>query len=107
MGNPGRQTFGPKKQGESLLLTAEFISSLGGTESIGSPVVTINVWSGTDPNPSAMLSGVPTASGSQVKQMVTGGVPGVVYYLTFQVTTSLNQIIQQTGYLVVLPQPVP
>lgn len=97
-----RQDFGPKKLGEQLLLTFEFISDLAAGETLATPSVVCTVWSGTDASPSSMISGAPSISGSQVKQLVINGVVGVVYYLTCTVNTSLGQILVQTGYLAVI-----
>lgn len=107
MGNPGRATFGPKVAAQQLLLSFDFISYLSGSEIISTPVVTCTVWSGVDANPSAMISGSATVSGSIATQKVIGGVPGVIYYLTCQVSTGLGQVLTQSGFLAVLPQPVP
>jgi hypothetical protein len=56
------------------------------TATPASPVVTVVVASGTDGNPSAILSGSPTVSGTKVQQFVTGGVNNVSYTLTCKVT---------------------
>lgn len=98
-----RQDFEPKLQGESRILPFEFLSDLSPVETISTQVVTCTVWSGVDANPSAMISGSATSSGTVVSQLVTGGVVGVVYYLLCTITTSLGQTLQSAGFLAVIP----
>ena len=63
---------------------ADFNSRLssGGTLT-GTPIITISVFSGTDPNPTAMLSGVPSIVGTTVQQLFIGGVDGVIYKVVY------------------------
>lgn len=51
------------------------------TATVATPVVTMAVVSGTDANPSAMLSGSPTVVGAEVHQKIVGGLSGVTYSL--------------------------
>lgn len=48
---------------------------------VTTPVVTITVAAGTDPDPSLMLVGAPTVSGAIVLQRIQGGLNGVDYAL--------------------------
>lgn len=74
---------------ERVVVTCDFAKRLGLGVALddGTAVVTATVLTGTDPNPSAILSGVPSVSGSKVLQFVIGGVNGVTYKLVFQVDT--------------------
>lgn len=97
-----RQDFSPKLQGKTILLPFEFVSDLAPTETISTQSVTCTVWSGIDANPSAMISGSASASGTVVTQKITAGVVGVVYYLLCTITTSLGQTLQSAGFLAVI-----
>lgn len=97
-----RQDFPPKKQGEVVTLSFEFLSQLAPGETISTQVVTSTVWSGTDASPSSMISGSASASSTRVSQKITGGVVGVVYYLLCTITTSAGQTLQQAGFLAVI-----
>lgn len=96
----------PKTASEQVRVPFDFISRLGGSETISTQVVTCTVWSGTDPSPSSMISGSASHSGSVVTQLVIGGVAGVTYYLLCRITTSLGQTLDLAGFLTVLPTPV-
>lgn len=95
--------FPSKLAGSTLTINFDFISNLAVSETISTQVVTATVYSGTDANPSAMISGSASASGTIVSQSVTGGVEGVVYYLKCTITTSTGQTLVQTGFLAVVP----
>lgn len=99
----GTQQLPAKRPGESAPVTFDFTSSLAATETISSQSVTVSVYSGVDANPSAMLSGVASASGKLVSQQITSGNSGVIYQLQCTITTSLAKILQQSGYLAVVP----
>ena len=97
-----RIVFNPKLSGSIVNLQFPFLSSLVTNETItGTPTVTCAVWTGIDPNPSAMISGTASVVGTSVQQAITGGVVGVVYQLTCICTTSAGQTLQSTGYLLV------
>lgn len=103
----GRTIFPPKKQGETVILTFDFISQLPAGVTISTQVVSAAVWSGVDANPSAVISGAASASGTKVTQKVTAGVAGCVYALLCTITTSDAQTLQMSAYLAVLPTSVP
>jgi len=105
----GRILLSPKAQGETCFTSSafDFISCLQQGETIATFSVGATVYSGTDPNPSLILSGSPTlVNGTQVRQLTTGGVNGVTYELDCTVTTSLGQTLIQTGLLSVYTTPV-
>jgi hypothetical protein len=68
-------------------------------QTLASGEVTITVESGTDPNPQAMLVGLPTINGAMITQRVSGGINGCVYRLSFQATTSTGQVFEEVAYL--------
>jgi len=100
-----RILFKSKRVGESVFLkpSFDFISALAPTETILTAVVTAAVYTGVDPNPSAIISGGAVISGTQVTQLVVGGVVGTIYGLTCSVTTSLGQTLNASGFFSVDP----
>ena len=74
--------------GEELPIVSDFLNRLAIGETVVTCSSSIRVWSGIDPTPSVMLVGTPTISGSEVTQVVTGGVAGVVYTLSIAARTS-------------------
>lgn len=96
-----RIEFESKLSGETVTLTFPFTLPEGAT--ISSATVVASVYSGTDSNPSAILSGSDSTSGSNILQKVTGGVEGVIYQLLCSATLSDGQILQLAGYLAVTP----
>jgi hypothetical protein len=99
----GRVTLPSKKLGETVVITFDYISKLLAGETLVSAVCTSVVYTGVDSNPSAVITGTPTISGTQVNQLVTGGVLGTIYTIVAKATTSLSQIIELSAYLAVVP----
>lgn len=101
-----RQEFGAKTPNETVFLGGpngvDFSSYMGAGETISNAAASCAVWSGTDATPSAVLSGAPSASGNAIKQLVTGGVVGVIYLVQLVATTSANQVLTIGGYLTVV-----
>lgn len=93
----------PKHTGETRLYTFDFTGQLAPGESISSAAVSAATYSGTDTNPSALISGSPTVSGAVVRQNLTGGTLGVLYRVTCDATTSANRTLQLHGYLAITP----
>lgn len=98
--------FPPKATGETVKLVFDFISRLAVGETISTQAVVATVWTGTDATPSAIVSGVASASGTKVTQAITGGTAGVVYKLVCTITTSASQTLSLTGLLAVLTDPI-
>jgi hypothetical protein len=63
----------------------------------------MSVYSGVDPSPQSLVSGASGISGSQVTQLFTGGIAGVVYEALFKVTTNLSQDLEIAAYLAIIP----
>lgn len=111
MGVGGNAVFSPKKSSELITLTFDFSSTFEDiTSAINAASVSVSVYSGTDANPSALLSGVAAlvtpANGLPVRkvtQNVTGGVAGVIYLLSCSATTASGLTAIQTGLLAILP----
>lgn len=99
----GRADLPSKRAGSTKTYTFDFTSDLAIGETISTQVVAASVYSGTDATPSAIISGVASASGTTVTQKITAGVVGVIYELLCTITTSAGQTLTQPGYLAVLP----
>lgn len=99
-----REIFEIKPPTDTKYLYFDFTDDLAAAETISTQVVTATVYSGTDANPSAIISGSASASGAEVSQKVTGGTAGVVYTLLCTVTTSLSQTLTRAAYLAVMSE---
>lgn len=99
----GNQPQGVKRPTELGPVTFDFTNSLASGETISTQSVAATVYSGTDANPSAILSGSATASGKIVSQKLTTAVSGVLYQLVCTITTSAGNNYQQSSYLAVVP----
>lgn len=95
-------TFPPKLIAATNTLPFDFASALSIGETIVSALVTATVFSGEDANPSNIINGSATISGSIVLQSVTAGTIGVVYVLSCAATTSTGQELLLNGYLAVI-----
>lgn len=82
-----------KLQSELADFEIDFLSRLSVNETALTAASTIEVLSGVDPTPTAMLSGLPSLAGSVVTQRLTGGLPGVIYQLSIAVRTSTGAIV--------------
>lgn len=92
-----------KLANETVIETFDFTSRLSAGETISSASVAASVYSGTDSNPSAIVSGASTISGQKVTQAITSGTLGVTYELLCTATTSLLQVLQLSAYLTITP----
>lgn len=82
-----------KQPSENRLYTMEFSGNMAESETItGVNSVTVT--------PAGLtLSGSASFSGTQVTQRILGGVDGVLYKVTFIVTTSAGNILEGEGFL--------
>ncbi len=94
--------FQSKVVGEEVTLDMNFLSRLAVGETLQTVDRTVVVASGVDANPNAMLSGAATISGSIVRQMIIGGLPGVIYLFIVAVRTSNSQLLFNHGNVAVL-----
>lgn len=95
-----------KAPGATVSVVFDFISFLPSGVTLSAPVVQATVWAGVDGAPAAIISGSAAVSGSQVTQLITGGVAGVLYKLTAQATASNGQTLIMYGYLAVVGDPL-
>lgn len=85
--------FSPKRATETEILTVDFAALLATGETIASAVWTSTVVSGSDTNPSAMIQGTASISGSKVSQVITAGVPGARYAPICTAQTSTQTLV--------------
>jgi hypothetical protein len=102
----GHLSCQPKRLSDTCFAqpTFDFTSQLAVGETLTTQAVTASVYSGLDPNPAALISGAASVVNlTQVQQLLTGGVVGVIYKLLCTVTTSLGQTLSQPAYQVIIP----
>lgn len=74
--------------------SVDFVNDLQNNESVVSAVVTLSVFSGTDPNPQSHIVGTYAINGTSIVTQVVGGLlPNVVYIFNIVATTSLNYTV--------------
>ncbi len=92
----------PQYSTESLVRGMDFSARLSPTSDTltGTPTVTSTVFSGTDPNPQAILAGSPSLSSNnmQILQRVSGGVPGTAYILSFRCGTAQGNVVKDQAF---------
>jgi hypothetical protein len=94
--------FPPKRIIEAYDLVFDFESLTPSGLTLTGPSVVCSVISGVDPDPAAIV-GAPTVSGLQVLVPVSGGLAGVIYRISVQVSTSAPvQLLELEGPLAVL-----
>lgn len=102
MPSGGRIITSSKKTGETVLVSFDFLSKLVSGETISTQSVAASVYSGVDANPSAIINGAATLSGTTIiLQSITAGVVGCIYSLLCTITTSLGQTIQMSTLLAI------
>lgn len=95
--------FPAKAVGETQPYIVNFSDRLQFGESINGAAVAVSVFSGTDPSPSSMISGVATYdSAGNVTQVLTGGLAGVLYNIVFIVTGTGSHNYVKVGQLAVV-----
>lgn len=89
------QDFDVVTQGESGQYGLNFVNDLptGDTISAVSFSMSVVAGTGTDPDPSSHLDGLPGISGTTVLQRVNGLLPGLTYILLATVTTGNGNTI--------------
>lgn len=95
-------TIPTKLTGETLPVRVNFLSQLAAGEAVTAVVCTATVLSGTDATPSAILSGSGTLAANVFTQILTAGVAGTTYLLTFTATTNSTNYLIINAVLVVI-----
>lgn len=99
-----RQTLAPKFVGETELYSLDFASVLPAGVSISSiSSISSAVFSGVDPTPSGLLAGVATVVGTRVSQLLTAGIPGVVYDVSAIVLGTDGEKYELGGFVAIYP----
>ena len=92
-------SFTYKITSENELFTFNYSQVLDPAETISSATCTAITLNGIDPTPSAILSGTPVISGSNVSQRVYNGLNEVTYRLEMTATTSYGNVYTAIGDL--------
>lgn len=101
-----RAVIAPSKRSDATVpVHFPFADQLEFGESISGQVVTAVVFSGEDPSPENILFGSPTLANNTVTQIVTGGVPGVIYQLVAVATTSNDNMYTKGAKLAIVNEP--
>lgn len=87
---------GPKHPAEIKRLRFPFALELDTGTSLSALAASVTVAAGTDASPAALLLGLPTAVGTEVLQLIQGGLHGVEYQIDMQATdnTGLRHVRQ-------------
>lgn len=97
-----------KRVGETITLTFDFSDQMVFGETLNPPLVAstaVSVFSGTDSNPSSILTGATTVSGLTTQQKITAGMAGVMYTVVGHATGSSGAIYRVVKRLAVLADP--
>jgi len=94
-------SFSYKITTENEQFTFNFSTVMSTGETISLATSTVEVVSGTDASPTAILVGSPVISGQQVAQRISGGLDGVIYRIEITSTTSATNV-----YTIVADLPV-
>jgi len=93
-------SFDIKYPAEIVPLTFPYTRELNGaTISLGSPVVSVTVVRGADPNSAQMLSGAAQISGGLVLQSIINGLPECDYHFVCQADLSDGRRLIRSGTL--------
>lgn len=98
------EIFESKNSVEEKIYEFELGDQLLFGEFISGAVVAASVFTGTDANPSAIISGSPSISGTVVSQKIIGGVDGVIYNLLCVVNTSDTHVYSKNAQLAIVDQ---
>ncbi len=94
--------FDPKRPGATELFGWDFSRALSPNEIINSAAVAVEFVSGSpDANPSSMALNAPVIAGNKVNQLITGGINGNTYNIRFTANTSMNQVLEAVGSVLI------
>lgn len=97
-----RISIPPKSPADTVLVNFDFTSTLPTGDSVVLAATTVEVWSGVDANPGAIIGATSVANAPIVGQTLTGGVLGVIYVVTVKATTAAGNIISLEAYLAII-----
>ena len=93
------ESFSYKLVSDNELFAFDFSQVLATNETLVLATCSVIVMSGTDSNPSNILYGSPTISGSVATQRIYSGISEVTYRLIMTVTTNIGNIYTAVGDL--------
>lgn len=96
-----REILDAKTPNTNYRAVFDFLEYLAVGTTLSSAVTTAVVYSGTDASPSAIISGAASIASPKATQTITGGVEGVVYFLTCVGTRSDAVVMVRTAFLAV------
>lgn len=99
----GRIVIPPGKLGDDFDIPFDFISGLDPGVVLVSATVTCSLYSGTDPNPAALIDGPASVSGTIAFQAVKPTILGNVYDLSCAGVTSTGETVILDAYYAVVP----
>ena len=85
----------------------DFSQWLGSGESVTAAQLSVSLFTGTDPDPAAILYLDPEILNNVVTQRIREGIPGNIYTITMEVTTNLGNELTAETVQAVLPDGVP
>ena len=92
-----------KNVSEELAIVFPFQDQMQFGEAILGSFVEVSVFTGTDPTPASILSGVSsTINTFNVQQIIVDGLPGVIYQLVCVVSCSLGTVYSKSAKLAVV-----
>lgn len=96
---------GSKYVAETISLIISFADLMSSGDTIsGTPVISVDVATGTDPNPSNILySTTSVTHGTTVEQRFRLGIPGVIYHIVYSIQTVAGDTFEKETYLAILP----
>ena len=95
-------SFSYKITTENEQFTFNFSTVMSSGETISLATSTVEVVSGTDASPTAILVGSPSINGQVVSQRISGGLDGVIYRIQVTATTSATNVFTIVADLPVL-----
>lgn len=99
----GRVVLSPKKQRDTVVVQMDFGAYIGTGNSISQVGSYQELYAGEDyTNPSLQITS-PQVNGTIVSYVLSGGVIGCIYLLSFFVNDGQLQEAQMSGYLVIVP----
>lgn len=96
-----------KDVSEILPITVNFSDMLQFGESITGASCVASLFSGSDVNPGAIVSGAPSYTTNTVTQTIIGGIAGNIYTLAFLVTGTASHNYVKVGQLSVINSSAP
>ncbi len=88
-------TLSDKSPVEVVPVTVDFKNLV---DSIDTAALTISVKAGVDASPAALLMGSAQITGTQVRQLIQGGVDDVVYLIRFDISSG-SEVYSEAVYL--------